>query len=302
MRLLQARRSSTNYRKLSVVEPYKSNKGYRVRTQLVEKKIYFAGCNVSYLVGGPITAEPPILFVHGWGVSVEPYREMLSLLAQRYRVIAPYLPNLGTSTGPKSVWNYDDYTRFLIDFINTLNLEKVHLIGHSLGGGISAQLSATLPVMVKSLVLIDSTGIPSGTIPDVLPRRLVEMSAQMFQARFPQLQQIFQAFTYNCLFNLQNVAETLKMALEGDLRPLLPQIQAPCLLLWGGHDLTTPLNVAQEFLSDIPHAELVVVEEGYHEWNLFLVEKSSGIILDFLDGVAAKQQVGVRPDELLIQR
>lgn len=273
-----------------------------MKTQLVEKKIYFAGCNVSYLVGGAVTAEPPILFVHGWGVSVDPYREMLSLLAQRYRVIAPYLPNLGTSTGPKSIWNYDDYSRFLIDFINTLNLDKVHLMGHSLGGGISAQVSATLPAVVKSLVLIDSTGIPSGTIPTVLPRRLVEMSAQMFHARFPQLQQIFQAFAYNCLFNFQNVFETLNVALEADLRPLLSQIQAPCLLLWGGHDLTTPMNIAQEFLSYIPQAELVVVEEGYHEWNLFLVEKSSSIILDFLNGVATKQRVGVRPNEFLIQR
>lgn len=279
-----------------------TNKEYGVKTQLVEKNIYFAGCNVSYLVGGPMTAEPPILFVHGWGVSVDPYREMLSLLTQRYRVIAPYLPNLGTSTGPKSVWNYDDYTRFLIDFINTLNLEKVHLMGHSLGGGISAQVSATLPAVVQSLVLIDSTGIPSGTIPTVLPRRLVEMSAQIFHVRFPQLQQIFQAFAYNCLFNFQNVFETLNVALEADLRPLFSQIQAPCLLLWGGHDLTTPLNIAQEFLGYIPQAELVVVEEGYHEWNLFLVEKSSSIILDFLNGVATKQQVGVRPDEFLIQR
>lgn len=272
-----------------------------MKTQLIEKQIYFAGCNVSYLVGGPISAAPPILFVHGWGVSVDPYRELLTLLAQRYRVIAPYLPNLGTSTGPQSVWNYDDYTRVLIDFINILNLEKVHLVGHSLGGGISAQLAATLPVVVNSLVLIDSTGIPSGTIPTVLPRRLVEMSAQMFQARLPQLQQIFQAFTYNCLFNLQNVAETLKVALEGDLRSLLPQIQAPCLLLWGGQDLTTPLNVAQEFLSYIPNSQLVVVEEGFHEWNLFLVEKSSSIILNFLDGIEAKPQVGAKLDEFVIQ-
>nr|WP_290227829.1 alpha/beta hydrolase [Trichocoleus desertorum] len=272
-----------------------------MKTQLVEKQIYFAGCNVSYLIGGPITATPPILFVHGWSVSVEPYRELLSILAQRYRVIAPYLPNLSISTGPKSIWNYDDYTQFLIDFINTLNLSQVHLVGHSLGGGIAAQLSATLPGAVKSLILIDSTGIPSGTIPDVLPRRLVEMSAQIFQVRLPQLQQIFQAFTYNCLFNLQNVAETLKVSLEGDLRPLLPQIQASCLLLWGGQDLTTPLNVAQEFLGYIPNSQLVVVEEGFHEWNLFLVEKSSSIILNFLDGIEAKPQVGAKLDEFVIQ-
>ncbi|MBD2124344.1 alpha/beta fold hydrolase [Trichocoleus sp. FACHB-262] len=272
-----------------------------MKTQLIEKQIHFAGCNVSYLIGGPITATPPILFVHGWGVSVEPYQEMLSLLAQRYRVIAPYLPNLGKTTGPKSVWNYDDYTQFLIDFINILNLEKVHLMGHSLGGGISAQLSATLPGVVSSLVLIDSTGIPSGTIPTVLPRRLVEMLGQMPQARLPQLQQIFQAFTYNCFFHLQNVAATLKVALEGDLKPLLPQIQAPCLLLWGGQDLTTPLSVAQEFLGHIPNSQLVVVDEGFHEWNLFLVEKSSSIILNFLDGIEAKPQVGVNLDEFVIQ-
>lgn len=273
-----------------------------MKTQLIEKQIYFSGCNVSYLVGGDISAAPTLLFVHGWGVSVEPYRELLTLLAQKYRVIAPYLPNLGKTTGPKATWNYDDYTRFLIDFINTLNLERVHLVGHSLGGGICAQLSVTLPVVVNSVVLIDSTGIPSGTIPDVLPRRLLEMSGQMFQVRLPQLQQIFQAFAYNCFFHLENVAATLKVALESDLRPILPQIQAPCLLLWGANDLTTPLTVAQEFLSYIPNSELLVVDEGFHEWNLFLVEKSSSLILNFLDGIETKPQVGVSPNEFFIQR
>jgi len=263
-----------------------------MHNSLIENQIHITGCNISYFTGGfTHSSSIPILFIHGWSVSVEPYQELLSVLAERHPIIAPYLPGFGKSTGPQSVWNYDDYAHVLIDFINALNLPQVHVIGHSLGGGIGVKLATMLPGAIASLTLVDSTGIPSGSVLEVLPRRAVEMSAQMWQVRWPQVQQIFQAFGYNCLFNLPNVIETLKIALEEDLRSDISQVQVPSLVVWGANDMTTPLQVGREFCDRIPNAEMVIVDGTYHEWSLFLVEKFAPIVFDFLAKIEAKTSV-----------
>jgi 2-hydroxy-6-oxonona-2,4-dienedioate hydrolase len=94
-----------------------------------------AECSISYLQGGKTSTAVPILFLHGWTVNVEPYQEILNLLAQRYQVIAPYLPGFGKSTAPEYIQDYSDYAEVLVNFIKVLKLPKVHVIGHSLGGG-----------------------------------------------------------------------------------------------------------------------------------------------------------------------
>jgi pimeloyl-ACP methyl ester carboxylesterase len=56
------------------------------------------------------------------------------------------------------------------------------------------------------------------------------------------LGKIPQVFTHNLLFNTGNLLQALWLSLQVELKHLLPQIQAPCLLLWSDKDLTTPLE------------------------------------------------------------
>lgn len=256
--------------------------------QLIEKQVDVNEHSISYLEGG-VPASTPILFVHGWSVSTEPYQEFLNALSQRYQVIAPVLPGFWRSSGSQLNWDYNDYANFLISFLNKLNLKKVHLIGNSLGGGINITLAATMPSIVESLVLVDSTGVPVDPAPKVLFQRLIEMTAQAPQIRFPQIIQVFQGFAYNFLFKPLDVIQTLWLALNKDLRPLLDQIESPCLIMWGANDLTTRLPAAQELAQSIKNSKLVVVDGVYHEWSIFLVEKSTGIIFDFIDEIEARK-------------
>ncbi|WP_199290500.1 alpha/beta hydrolase, partial [Leptolyngbya sp. FACHB-36] len=230
-------------------------------------------CLMSYSAGGVRTTTAPIVFLHGWGISAEPYQEILSLLARDQFVIAPDLPSFARSSYPDLIPDYQTYAKFLLEFLKTLNFPKVHLIGHSLGGGIASVMAASAPEQVQSLTLVDSTGIPIGSVPEVLLRRAIEMPLQLSLPKLKlQLVDIPQAFLPNLLFNTQNVIQALLLSLEGDLRSWLPLIQAPCLLLWSQKDLTTPMNTAEEFARLIPQAKLVAVEEGYHEWNLLYPE------------------------------
>lgn len=257
-----------------------------VKSQLADYRVDLKDCSIFYQQGGLKSGTTPILFLHGWGISTKPYNEFLELLAQQHTVIAPDLPSFARSSYRELIPDYDKYAEFLLAFIETLNLERVHLVGHSLGGGIAITLSTLVPDKVSSLVLVDSTGIPSVSIPELVLRRAIEMTAQISIPKLKlQLVDIPQAFSYNLLFNTGNVIQALLLSLYRDLRHLLPKIKAPCLLLWSEKDLTTPLTGAAEMVAMIPGSRLITVEEGWHEWGLWHPEKFASLVLDFIDRV-----------------
>lgn len=258
-----------------------------VQFELDNHQVDLKDCSIFYWQGGPKSdAAPnstPIVFLHGWGISAEPYREVLSLLAQQHSVLAPDLPSFARSSYADLISDYDSYAKFLLAFLDALHLQQVHLVGHSLGGGIAITLAALAPSRVSSLMLVDSTGLPEVSLLEVIPRRAFEMTAQFLLPRLQlKLVDIPRVFTHNLLFNTGNVIQALLLSLEVDLKHLLPKIQAPCLLLWSEKDLTTPLSAAQKMAASIPNSTLTTVEEGFHEWGLWYPEKFTAILLDFV--------------------
>ncbi|MGV0028263.1 alpha/beta fold hydrolase [Phormidesmis priestleyi] len=263
-----------------------------LKADLVPKQVDLRECKIHYLEGGNPTEAPPILFLHGWGISTQPYSEILTLLSQRHHVIAPDLPSFARSTHSQPIESYAHYSEILVAFLNAIAIPKVHLVGHSFGGGIGVTIASFAPEKVQSLVLVGSTGIPSGSIPEVLLRRAIEMPLQISIPKLHlQLVEIPQAFFPNLIFNTGNFIQALFLSLEKDLTPLLSQIQAPCLLLWSRKDLTIPLSVAEEFHRRIKHSKLTIVEEGYHEWNLLYPEEFTAIVSEFIDNNASTMRL-----------
>lgn len=249
-------------------------------------------CQLSYWQGGLDRPGTPILFLHGWGISTEPYQTVLNRLAQHHPVFAPDLPSFGNSTYPKRLPDYDSYAQFLLAFLNALQLQQVHLMGHSFGGGLSITLAALAPERVKSLVLIGSTGVPQVSLLEIVPRRAIEMVAQLFLPELHlKLIDIPAVFTHNLLFNTGNVIQALLLSLQVDLSHLLPHLQAPALLIWSNKDLTTPVDAARTMATLMPRARLEIVEEGFHEWGLWYPDKLTAMTLEFLHQVDASVEI-----------
>jgi pimeloyl-ACP methyl ester carboxylesterase len=113
------------------------------------------------------------------------------------------------------------------------------------------------------------------------------MTAQFFLPKLKlKIVDIPQIFTSNLLFNTGNVIQALLISLYEDISHLLPKVQASCLLLWSGKDLTTPLDNAQAMADTIPNSKLIIVEEGLHEWGLWYPEKFASLILNFISSSA----------------
>ncbi|HEY9735813.1 MAG TPA: alpha/beta hydrolase [Trichocoleus sp.] len=254
-----------------------------VRPTLTSHQVNLPQFSIFYQKGGTQSSETPILFLHGWGISTEPYQEILELLAEHHAVLAPDLPSFARSSYSGLIPDYEGYAEFLHSFLKALNIEQVHVAGHSFGGGLAITMAALYPQRVRSIMLIGGTGVPTVSLPEIALRRAAEMTLQTFLPRLDlKFIHIPRVFTHNLLFNTGNVLQVLLLSLYGDLRRLLPKVQAPALLLWSDKDLTIPLDRAQEMAAMLPHATLKTVEEGCHEWGLWYADKLTKMLLDFV--------------------
>lgn len=253
------------------------------------KEIEFNGFSLSYLEGG-CSSGKTILFLHGWGVSTEPYQDCLNALARRYKVIAPDLPGFGRSPCSVSLSSYQTYANCIFQLVQRLSLECFHLMGHSFGGGVALALAATIPQQVESAIAINSTGIPLISLPDIIKRRFAEFPQQLAQLRWQVFSKIMQVYGHNLIFRSQHLIEGAKIALNEDIRPWLSDISCPCLILWGEKDYFTPISIGYGLVEAIPNSRLQVVPAAYHEWCMMQPETIADISFDFFKRVESLTQ------------
>ena len=92
------------------------------------------------------------------------------------------------------------------------------------------------------------------------------MVMQTPKVKLMPMLRFYQARLHNCVFRTQNVIQSARLALEKDLRSLLPQIKSPTLVLWGGNDRFIPLQLGYELSQGIPGDRMIVAQGEYHEW------------------------------------
>ncbi len=101
----------------------------------------------------------PIIFLHGaWNDSSQ-WLKVMELLCQDVHCLAPDLLGFGESDCPNIHYSIDLQVECLAKFIEALKLDKVHLVGHSLGGWIAVSYALKYPEQISSLALIAPEGV-----------------------------------------------------------------------------------------------------------------------------------------------
>ena len=202
----------------------------------------------------------PLILLHGLGGSSDWWRHNIDVLAERYLVSAVDLVGFGRNRlflrRSKLPLGFDEIASLLIRWIETSFDGPVHLAGNSLGGQIAMHIAASRPDLVRSLVLIDATGIPF----EIAPGAHIENIAM------PHGWRSFLLILMRDLFRAGPTALALAFArlLRDDARPLMKTLRMPVLLIWGEHDPLVPLTYARQMLDEMPHAKLRVIPHAGH--------------------------------------
>jgi pimeloyl-ACP methyl ester carboxylesterase len=219
---------------------------------------------------------PPVVFLHGAGglLADNPF---LDRLAVRYHVFAPELPGYGESTGEELLEDMLDFTLHGWDVVSALGLTRPHLIGHSMGGMIAAEMAAVAPRDVDRLVLVAAAGLwlEEHPIPDIfalLPGELVEL---LFQdaAKGQTLLTGGVDFSDMEAFKAFYLGQQRRLAMAGKILVPIPnrrvskrlyRVTAPTLVLWGAADRLIVPAYARQWARLIPGATVEMIPDAAH--------------------------------------
>jgi pimeloyl-ACP methyl ester carboxylesterase len=102
---------------------------------------------------------PAILLIHGIGDNSTTWNGIHAKLAQRFTVIAPDLLGHGESDKPRADYSCAAYANGMRDLLSVLDIERVTIVGHSLGGGVAMQFAYQFPQLVERLILVSAGGV-----------------------------------------------------------------------------------------------------------------------------------------------
>lgn len=228
--------------------------------------LYIDGLSIRYQVGGE---GPAVLLLHGWGCSIENFTPVSEDLVRSYTVYAIDFPGFGQSSMPPAPWGVAHYAALTLEVMDRLHLARPHLICHSFGGRVAIMLAAHHPDRVGKLVLVASAGVRG--------RRSLKARVKWAISRLGKgigryggrlgvklRDRIYHRIESQDYTNAGSLRPTLVKVVNEDLRPLLPRIESPTLLIWGEQDRDVPLSAAKIMARSIPQAQLVVFENAGH--------------------------------------
>ncbi len=237
----------------------------------------------------PDSTRQALVFLHGWRSEGAVWLPIINALVRedqgKKRIYALDLPGFGKSETPPRSFNLGDYSEILVQFIKTLKLDSVCLIGHSFGGRVAIKLAASRPDLVQKLFLADSAGIRKKS----LKRGLLKAAAKTVKPifRLPPLQslrkKIYRLIGAEDYVMTPELKEVFLKTINEDLTPILPKIKQRTLVIWGDQDKETPLKFGRLMVKQIPRAKLEVIKGAGH--NSFIDEPDGflRVLKDFLN-------------------
>ncbi len=252
-------------------------------------EMMISGCPIFYEIHRHANdAAPVVLLLHGWGCDSTIFSFIASSLLEGATVITLDFPGHGKSGEPSEPWTVGDFADMVRRLLSEQHFAQVDIIAHSFGGRVALWLASHSPTLVRKLILTGGAGIkkPVSSSQSKRTKRYKRYSqwlnrikaipafsapAEKWQTR---LRNHYGSPDYVKLDEIMR--QTFVKVISEDLLPLLGDIQAPTLLVWGSADTETPLWMGQQMEQNIPDAGLVILEGRSHfafveEWQRFVL-------------------------------
>ena len=213
----------------------------------------------------------PVLFIHGAGYTRR-WIPLYQALAQHVDFIAPEIPGFGETPAPKWFRHFDDLTILLDEFLSRLGLDRVHLIGYSMGGWAAAEFAAFYPRRLKSLSLLTPIGLrlPDNPGVDMFQLSVPELMDRLFNDKVVQQEFTPDPANFDEGIHLYSEfaaaarlvwAPRYNLALERRLQ----RLTCPTLVVRAEDDRLVPNEMAEKYAEILPNCRLEKIPETGHE-------------------------------------
>lgn len=235
----------------------------------------------------------PVLFLHGWLGSWRYWFPTMEVAAQSFRTYSFDFWGFGDSQRKQTRESIQAYSDQVIRFLDSLGVEKVMLVGHSMGGMVALKTALSYPDRIQRVATVGAP-IDGDSLSWLLKLTDRPLFADAF-ARIPWLRRhLFRFFLGETSDphvseviddSVKSSANTLRYAVSSmwrtDLTPELPRLGVPALIVHGGRDDIVRPNQADLF-GDVPNAEVVMMPRSRHFPFLDEAEIFNEVLLRFL--------------------
>jgi pimeloyl-ACP methyl ester carboxylesterase len=203
----------------------------------------------------------PVVLLHGLSGSSRWWRYTVPGLRDSYRVHVPELIGFGRSRGAVRHPTMPEMAGLVIRWLDAVGIESTHFVGHSMGAQLGVHLAARWPDRIRRLVLSDAAGIPHS----LSPAHIAAVGGELiFPRAWGRPSFLATIATDAARAGPRTLIRAIRGILADDIRPLLPRVRSPTLLIWGEHDPFTPVGDGEAIARLLPDSRLVVIEGASH--------------------------------------
>lgn len=223
-----------------------------------------------------LPGAPPVVLVHGLGVSSVYFRPLIRELAGRADVVAPDLPGFGRSPGRPSALTIPELAGELAVLVEALDLGRPVVVANSLGCQVAVDLAVRRPELAAALALVGPTIDPAARS---LPAQLGRLGLDALRERPLALVAI--ALDY-ARAGPQRVLATARHALADRIEEKLPLVEQSTVVIRGARDPLAPARWCEAAARLLPRGSLVTIPRAAHAAHWSHPEETAAAVAPLL--------------------
>ena len=236
----------------------------------------------------------PVVFIHGVGLTYEIWQPQLDFF-KNYSNLSYDILGHGKSSLTKQNINFDDFSEQLIELINELKIEKIHLVGFSIGSLIARNFATRYSERLQSLILLGSIYKRSEQQQKTVNERFeqakkeLKLSSQALKRWFTDKYLENNPDTYekiSSILSANNMANFLKvyeLFVKHKNDEDFEKIYSKTLVMTGEHDVGSTIEMSQKLKDLINNSELKIIKDGKHLCGIECADDVNLAIKNFVD-------------------
>ena len=236
----------------------------------------------------------PIVFVHGVGLTYEIWQPQLDFF-KNYSNLSYDILGHGKSSLTKQNINFDDFSEQLIELINELKIEKIHLVGFSIGSLIARNFATRYSERLQSLILLGSIYKRSEQQQKIVNERFeqakkeLKLSSQALKRWFTDKYLENYPETYEKISsilsanNITNFLKIYELFVKHKNDEDFEKIYCRTLVMTGENDIGSTIEMSQQLNNIIKNSELKIIKDGKHLCGIECADDVNLAIKNFVD-------------------